>query len=264
MPRLDALNASMEERADRLHAAMSTTFEGFFGILENADFERRVGHARLLFPAVPWRLFNGVVVESAPTAGVADSIAEVEGRGVPCGVQVREGDIQDIEDEVARLGFTERTPFPGLTAAPDEFVDAPMSDLEIVHAQDEAGLEAAADVAGGHAGRIDITRELFPPGILRLPEMRVYVGFFQGEGVTAGIGYQTGRDVAIFNVVTPPGHRRRGYGAAITAHAVREGFANGADLAWLQASELGESVYRRLGFRHTVMYFMLSRPREGA
>jgi ribosomal protein S18 acetylase RimI-like enzyme len=94
--------------------------------------------------------------------------------------------------------------------------------------------------------------------------MRVYVGLVQGEGVTAGIGYQTGSEVAIFNVVTPPAHRRRGYGGAITAHAVREGFANGANLAWLQTSELGESVYRRLGFRHTVMHFMLSRPRASA
>jgi ribosomal protein S18 acetylase RimI-like enzyme len=254
----------MEERADRLHAAISTTLEGYFGVLENADFERRVGHARLSFPTVPWRLFNGVVVESSPTAGVADSIAEVEERGVPCGVQVREGDIQDIEDDVARLGFTERAPYPGMTASPDEFADAPMSDLEILRAQDEAGLAAAAHVAGDYGARIDITQELFAPGILRLPEMRVYVGFVQGEGVTVGIGYQTGRDVAVFNVVTPPSHRRRGYGAAIPAHAVREGFANGADLAWLQASELGESVYRRLGFRHTAMYFMLSRPRASA
>jgi ribosomal protein S18 acetylase RimI-like enzyme len=254
----------MEERADRLHAAISTTFEGYFGILEKASFERRVGHARLLFPAVPYRIFNGVFVESSPTADVADSIAEVEGRGLPSGVQVREGDNQDIEDDVARLGFTERVPMPGMTAAPDEFADVRMSELEIIHAQDEAGLAAAAQVAAGHGGRIDITQELFAPGILRLPEMRVYVGFVQGEGVTVGIGYQTGRDLAIFNVVTPPSHRRRGYGAAITAHAVREGFANGADLTWLQTSELGEPVYRRLGFRHTVMHFLLSRPLASA
>lgn len=249
----------MEERADRLHAAMLTTFEGYFGVLENADFDRRVGHARLLFPAVPWRLFNGVVVDSVPTAGLADSIAEVEGRGLPCGVQVRERELHEIEPELARLGFSGLTPFPGMTAAPDEFVDAPTAGLEIVHVQDEAGLAAAAHVAGGHAGRTDVTREVFAPAILRLPEMRVYVGFIEGEGVTAGVGYQTGRDVAVFNVVTPPHHRRRGYGAAITAHCVREGFANGADLAWLQASGLGESIYRRMGFRDTAVYFMLSR-----
>jgi hypothetical protein len=74
------------ERADRLHAALSATFEGFFSVIEEANFERRVGHSRLLFPSVPLALFNGVVVESEPCSGITDSIREVEAAGVPCGV----------------------------------------------------------------------------------------------------------------------------------------------------------------------------------
>ncbi len=74
------------------------------------------------------------------------------------------------------------------------------------------------------------------------------------------MGYQTDEDVALFSVATPPEHRRRGYGAAITAHAARAAFENGADLAWLQTSAIGESVYRGLGFRHVEMHFMLARP----
>ena len=217
----------MEERADRLHAAISTTFEGYFGGLEDAAFERRLGHARLLFPAVPYRIFNGVLIESSPAAGIVESIGQVEARGLPCGVQLRRGANPEIVSEVTRLGFTERMQMPGMTATPAEFADISVPGLEIVDVQDEVGLAAAARVASGHGGRIDITQELFAPGILQLPQMRVYVGFVQGEGVTVGIGYQTGSEVAIFNVVTPPAHRRRGYGGAITAHAVREGFANG-------------------------------------
>ena len=38
------------------------------------------------------------------------------------------------------------------------------------------------------------------------------------------------------------------YGAAITAHAVRDGLHNGALWAWLQSSEVGYRVYERLGF----------------
>jgi hypothetical protein len=34
------------ERADRLHAALSATFEGFYSVIEEANFERRVGLAR--------------------------------------------------------------------------------------------------------------------------------------------------------------------------------------------------------------------------
>jgi predicted GNAT family acetyltransferase len=63
-------------------------------------------------------------------------------------------------------------------------------------------------------------------------------------------------------VATPPEHRGKGYGAAVTARAVLEGFGQGADLAGLQASALGEPVYRRMGFREVLRYLVLSRPRE--
>jgi len=66
--------------------------------------------------------------------------------------------------------------------------------------------------------------------------------------------------VGIFNVATPPEHRGHGYGAAITAQAIHDGFAAGAELSWLQSSAMGESVYRRLGFRAVESYVLFYRP----
>jgi ribosomal protein S18 acetylase RimI-like enzyme len=251
-----------EERADRLHAAISTTFEGFYGAVEDASFERRRGHVRLLFPAVPIRIFNGVVVESEPCGGIAESVREVEGHAVPCGVLAREGRHPAVEAEVAQLGLTERDPMPGMTVAPDELADPRVSGLEVARVEDEVGLaEAARTAAAGDAAAAEVLQPLYAPEILELAGNSVYLGGVDGETVATAIGYQTGRDVAIFSVATLPDHRRRGYGAAITAHACREGFANGADLAWLQTSPIGEPVYRRLGFQHVVMHLMLGRPR---
>lgn len=51
-----------------------------------------------------------------------------------------------------------------------------------------------------------------------------------------------------------------GYGPALTAQAARDGFAAGAELAWLQSSAMGHSVYRRLGFRDVETYLLLTRP----
>jgi hypothetical protein len=53
----------------------------------------------------------------------------------------------------------------------------------------------------------------------------------------------------VFSVATPPAHRRRGYGAALTARAVTDGLAAGAAWAWLQSSPPGYGIYARLGFR---------------
>ena len=50
-------------------------------------------------------------------------------------------------------------------------------------------------------------------------------------------------------LATPADHRRHGYGAAITAHVVEDGFANSASWAWLQSSPSGYAVYEALGFR---------------
>jgi len=63
------------------------------------------------------------------------------------------------------------------------------------------------------------------------------------------VGIVEGNHVGIYNVATLPEHQGRGFGAAITAHAFRGGFAAGASFAYLQSSDAGFAVYRRLGFR---------------
>lgn len=251
--------------AERLHAAISTTFEGFYSVVDGASFERRTGHVRLLFPSVPLHLFNGVVVESEGCSGVADSIREVDEHGLPCGVQLRAGRHPDVEAEAAVLGLTARTSLPGMTVTSDELRDAHANGLEIVRVEDEQGLADAAGVTStGFGLPDDRTRPLYAPGVLGLAGFDVYVGLIDGEPVTTAMGYRTRRDAAIFSVTTAPERRRRGYGAAITAHAARVGFEEGADMAWLQTSELGERVYKGLGFRHVEMHVMLRRPPPAA
>jgi len=248
-------------RADRLHAAISKTFEGFYAAVDEASFERRAGHVRLLFPSVPIRVFNGVLVESEPCSGIADSIREVEERSLPCGVQVRASRHPDVEEEAARLGLTARVPMPGMAVSPDELSDVQAPCFEIVRLEDEEGLADAARVAAAGGGApLEYMLPLYAPGVLQLAGFAVYLGRIDGETVTTAMGYQTDKDVAIFSVATPPEHRRRGYGGAITAHAARAAFQNGADLAWLQTSEMGESLYRGLGFSHVEMHVMLGRP----
>ena len=61
-------------------------------------------------------------------------------------------------------------------------------------------------------------------------------------------GVLVDRHLAIFNVATSAQQRRHGYGAAVTAIAIRDGFAAGAHTAWLQSSPMGLGVYERLGF----------------
>jgi hypothetical protein len=92
-------------------------------------------------------------------------------------------------------------------------------------------------------------RQMITPSMLRLPGVRCYLGEASGHPVTTGIGVTLGAFIGIFNIATPPAHRRRGYGAAVTARAVTDGLAAGAAWSWLQSSPSGHMVYQRLGFR---------------
>jgi len=150
---------------------------------------------------------------------------------------------------------------PGMTVTPDELADVRAGRLEIVRVEDEGGLALAAQVAAtGFGAPLTSMLALYALELLELSGMVVYVGRVDGDTATTAICYQAHEDAGIFSVATLPAHRRRGYGAAITAHAARSSFENGADLAWLQTSAIGESVYRRLGFRHVATHMMLSRP----
>ncbi len=53
--------------------------------------------------------------------------------------------------------------------------------------------------------------------------------------------------------------RGRGFGAAATSAAVTAGFDAGAGSAFLQASAIGEGIYRRLGFEEVARYVFLGR-----
>lgn len=91
--------------------------------------------------------------------------------------------------------------------------------------------------------------QLMTPTLVAASGVRCYMGEVDSVPVTTGLGVTLGGSVGIFNIATPPAHRRHGYGAAVTARAVSDGLAAGATWAWLQSSRAGFAVYERLGFR---------------
>jgi ribosomal protein S18 acetylase RimI-like enzyme len=62
----------------------------------------------------------------------------------------------------------------------------------------------------------------------------------------------------VYWVSTREGVRGRGLGAACTAAVAREGFARGAAFVSLQATPMGEPIYRRLGFEEIFRYRILT------
>jgi N-acetylglutamate synthase len=112
---------------------------------------------------------------------------------------------------------------------------------------EEAPLHVQIAARGFEASE-EVFAQLITPAVLARPGTRCYVGTIGEDAVTTGMGVTLGDFVAVFNIATPPEHRGHGFGAAVTARAVSDGFAHGARWSYLQSSVAGFSVYNNLGF----------------
>jgi predicted GNAT family acetyltransferase len=133
--------------------------------------------------------------------------------------------------------------------ADPERIHAPIGREGLTIERADERLDDVASVATeGFGGEFEINRAFVAGSVWRDVRARVYLATLDGAAVaTAETSLQEGV-LGVFGVATIPSARRRGIGAAITAHVVRDR-AHEADLAFLQSSEMGRGVYERLGFR---------------
>lgn len=113
---------------------------------------------------------------------------------------------------------------------------------------DELDLYARTVAEGFEAPR-EMFQVMADPSLAKINALTFYLAELNGVPVGTGMTAISGDLTGIFNITTLPGYRRRGYGRAVTLEMVRAGFAAGASTAYLCASEMGEPVYRSVGFR---------------
>jgi len=252
------------EEAQRVHEGLETVAERFAGVLERARFERRDGYTFMAFPTFPIRAVNGVWADTdAAASQLSDALREAEELGVPFSVRVRKGRTPAVEKMARKLGLVAAERVPGMAVKPHELRDPSPAELEIVPVKTADELARALAVAtAGFGVPAQIVAPVFSLEFVQLDGWAYHMARVGGDDVAIAAGFTVGDTVGIFNVATLPAHRGRGYAGTLTTHAVRAGFAAGAAFAYLESSTMGESVYRRLGFREVETYRMLARPRK--
>jgi GNAT superfamily N-acetyltransferase len=75
-----------------------------------------------------------------------------------------------------------------------------------------------------------------------------YIGYLDDQPVTSGTLLLAGGSASIYNVSTPAHLRQQGFGGAITYAMLQEMRRRGYTWSWIWASQLGKSVYAKLGF----------------
>jgi N-acetylglutamate synthase len=196
---------------------------------------------------------NGVWVQKvdADADDISDLLGQVAATGLPHCLQFRPGSDTHLVSLAASRGMAHLEDIPLMVSEdPGQLNAAQTVDGLMIREllPDEAPLHARV-AAAGFGVPSEMFLQLMTPAVLATTGVRCYLGVAGGQPVTTGLGVKLGSNVGIFNIATPPEHCRRGYGAAVTARAVADGLAAGAEWSWLQSSAEGYKVYERLGFR---------------
>lgn len=243
-----------------MHQALEGAFERLFAAFEGARFERRSDLVVALLPGIPIPQVNGAWVcedSEAAAAALPETLAEVEAAGEWPWVQTRHGQERTRQAALA-LGLSHTEVIPGMVVRPDSFVEA-RAEIEIGPiAQGEID-ETNRVLAASFEAPVELFSR-FSEAVQRVAEARWYVARAEGRVASTAVGFAGDEAVGIFNVATPSQYRGRGYGAAVTSYALREGFDDGAGFGYLQSSTIGHGVYQRLGFRDVEEYTLLTRP----
>lgn len=206
-----------------------------------------------LIVAVPMPLMNGVISIAAEPdpEEIARFAAAPELKAHPWSIQIR---AERFDDRIAKIaaehGLVQRISVPfmrkELTEA-DTVLPESAASVRALTAADSA-LYQRSLAAGFEVPREALTR-LVSPIALEHPAVRAYVAEVDGVAVATSFAVFVGETAGVFNVSTPPEHRRRGYGTLASAAVLRDAYAMGARTAFLHSAPPAVSLYERLGFR---------------
>lgn len=161
---------------------------------------------------------------------------------------------RDIGARLLRRGFASRGDLPGMALGIADLKEEELSpglEIEVVRDAErfavmsetmQAGFETPADV-----------QRVFHDAYVAVgfddPRWRAYLGLLHGKPAGTTILFTGGGVAGIYGVAVRPEARRCGVAAALTTRALRDAREIGYGIATLRASEMGKSVYKRLGFR---------------
>jgi GNAT superfamily N-acetyltransferase len=212
------------------------------------------------FPMV-W--FNGVLVSRPPREGedpwqwIDRTIAYFRSQAVEeiSWWLAKAPGLEGWREALLACGFQYDDRTPGMTANISGVQPSPLpTGLRIVQVETPAILDTWCKVASVGFGMAEATGSIWSHVVAPLGydrPVRYYLGYLGGRPVaTSGLFFHNGI-AGVYKVTTLDEARKKGIGAAMTAHALFEARQAGYSTAVLQASPMGFPIYQRLGFRTT-------------
>jgi hypothetical protein len=192
---------------------------------------------------------NWGVVDFSETASVmlGDLVAALRLRRLPAYLLFTSAVAPALKEVALQLGLEAagQAPLMVRSASP---AAAPSPALTVSHVHDEDELRLFARIA---ADAFEVApaavERAFDPLWLRLPDVDVFLGRDGERPVCGCVTTRTGGWTGIWAAATTPAERRRGYCTSLLSTVI-ERYRSTSDRFYLNATQLGEGIYRRLGF----------------
>jgi GNAT superfamily N-acetyltransferase len=203
----------------------------------------------------PFAFMNLVFVQR-PLKMAEESLDRVlhhfKARNLPAIICIPPGVDDATETLVVSRKHKPATPHPGMTLFPIPPTLEKPADLVIRSASNDEELALfQATAEAGFNMPFSLPQRLLSPRFRDHPTVSMFVGYVGDKPVCTSCLVTTGPVAGVYWVSTLPDYRGRGYATAISWHAVKAGEALGCDMATLQASVMGRSIYEKMGFKVT-------------
>ncbi len=258
---------------DTVHAIQQRAFRDFFEAMADSSADGRVVEigdvAALTTPAVPNRSIPNSVVyrDGDELVAALDELAASYG---DAGVAAWTVWVPDYDGKVIQALEEAGHVYDGQPAAMvldlDELAERDVGDLEYGPLESMSLLGEINDRAYGH------TTDGYAPAFMHLPRglpLRLYAARVDGEpaSVLATIDHEpvdgaAGPDCGIYWVATPEAYRGRGLSSRLLYAALAEARERGCATSSLQASGMGEPIYKRLGYVPYFRFHLYERRRQ--
>lgn len=203
------------------------------------------------------RSFNQVFLtgELPDRAELKEVISEYAGVGLRFRLRLRQELEGSLSPILVGLGMTQLGGIPCMALIGSPSPRSSPRELEIQEVVDEQGLSSHVRVvAQAFEWPPDELAKVFTPSLLRRSGWRGYVGYVNDQAVATSQLVMGEGAAGVYYVATLAGWRRRGFGEALTRHALSEGQRYGCSITSLQASPMGHPIYEQMGFKDVGRY----------
>ena len=251
MDAIDSTGPSVAAERNMIAAVQAWAAGAHDGAGETAD-----GLA-LIRGGVGVRTFNQAII-FGPQRDLKGTAGRIRRFFAPVGEHYRvriRTDVAPLDDaSFEAAGFERRGGIPCL-AMPLPGLPARASQLEVRPVTDARGLhEHLALVAEVYEWEPADLARVLTARTIEQDAFRMYTGYLDATPVATAQLFAQDGVAGIYLVGTTASARNRGFGEAITRHALEEAATLGCTLASLQASPMGLPVYERIGFEQVADY----------